>query len=43
MSVREDGIVAVVVAYQSGETIDACLQRLRDAAGGAQVRGVVNG
>ena len=43
MSVREDGIVAVVVAYQSGETIDACLQRLRDADGVAQVRVVDNG
>ncbi len=36
-------IVAVVVTCQSAETIDACLQRLRDADGVAQVRVVDNG
>ena len=39
----QDGIVAVVVAYRSGETIEACLQRLRDADGVTQVRVVDNG
>ena len=28
-----DGIAAVVVTYQSNETIDSCLRRLRDADG----------
>ncbi len=36
-------IVAVVVTYQSGSTIDACLTRLRAARGVAQVRVVDNG
>ena len=36
-------IVAVVVTYQSGCTIDACLTRLRAARGVAQVRVVDNG
>ncbi|WP_101926236.1 MULTISPECIES: glycosyltransferase family 2 protein [Luteimonas] len=36
-------IVAVVVTYQSGSTIDACLARLRAAQGVAQVRVVDNG
>ncbi len=39
----QGGIAAVVVAYQSAETIDACLQRLRDADGVVQVRVVDNG
>lgn len=37
------GIVAVVVAYRSGETIDGCLQRLREADGVVQIRVVDNG
>ena len=37
-----DGIVAVVVAYRSGETIDACLARLRNADQVEQVREVDN-
>jgi GT2 family glycosyltransferase len=40
---EQNGIVAVVVAYRSGETIEACLQRLRDADGVTQVRVVDNG
>jgi len=36
-------IVAVVVSYQSGSTIDACLKRLRAATGVAQIRVVDNG
>lgn len=37
------GIVAVVVSYQSGSTIEACLTRLRVAAGVTQIRVVDNG
>lgn len=37
------GIAAVVVAYRSAETIEACLRRLCDADGIAQVRVVDNG
>ncbi|MEN5427447.1 glycosyltransferase family 2 protein [Stenotrophomonas pennii] len=36
-------IVAVVVTYQSSSTIEACLQRLRDARGIAEIRVVDNG
>ncbi len=36
-------VVAVVVTYQSASTIDACLSRLRAAAGVTQVRVVDNG
>ncbi|GAB3059306.1 glycosyltransferase family 2 protein [Stenotrophomonas tumulicola] len=36
-------IVAVVVTFQSGSTIDACLQRLRDARDIAEIRVVDNG
>lgn len=36
-------IAAVVVSYNSGETLDACLQRLRDAGGVAAIRVVDNG
>lgn len=35
-------IAAVVVTYQSEETIDSCLRRLRDADGVAQIRVVDN-
>jgi GT2 family glycosyltransferase len=38
-----DGIVAVVVAYRSAETIAACLQHLRAAAGVTAIRVVDNG
>ena len=38
-----DGIAAVVVTYQSNETIDSCLRRLRDADGVVQIRVVDNG
>lgn len=38
-----DAIAAVVVTYQSADTIGECLQRLRGAAGVAQVRVVDNG
>jgi N-acetylglucosaminyl-diphospho-decaprenol L-rhamnosyltransferase len=37
------GIAAVVVTYQSAETIDSCLRRLRDAEGVMQIRVVDNG
>ncbi|MDH5832991.1 glycosyltransferase family 2 protein [Luteimonas kalidii] len=37
------GIAAVVVSYQSIDTIDACLARLRAAEGVAQIRVVDNG
>jgi len=37
------GIAAVVVTYQSAETIDSCLRRLRDAEGVVQIRVVDNG
>jgi N-acetylglucosaminyl-diphospho-decaprenol L-rhamnosyltransferase len=37
------GIAAVVVTYQSNETIDSCLRRLRDAEGVMQIRVVDNG
>jgi N-acetylglucosaminyl-diphospho-decaprenol L-rhamnosyltransferase len=37
-----DGIAAIVVTYQSAETIDACLGRLRAADGVAQIRVVDN-
>lgn len=37
-----DAIAAVVVSHRSAQTIDACLQRLRDADGVAQVRVVDN-
>ena len=37
------GIAAVVVTYQSNETIDSCLRRLRDADGVVQIRVVDNG
>jgi N-acetylglucosaminyl-diphospho-decaprenol L-rhamnosyltransferase len=37
------GIAAVVVTYRSAETIEACLRRLCDADGIAQVRVVDNG
>ena len=36
-------IVAVVVTFQSGSTLDACLQRLRDARDIAEIRVVDNG
>ena len=36
-------IAAVVVSYNSEETLDECLQRLRDAAGVAAIRVVDNG
>ena len=36
-------IVAVVVTYQSSSTIEACMQRLRDARGIAEIRVVDNG
>lgn len=36
-------IAAVVVTYRSAQTIDACLQRLRDARDVAQIRVVDNG
>ncbi|QNR97863.1 glycosyltransferase family 2 protein [Stenotrophomonas sp. 169] len=35
-------IVAVVVTYQSSSTIDACVQRLRDAHGIAEIRVIDN-
>ncbi|MFT4247086.1 MAG: glycosyltransferase family 2 protein [Pseudomonas sp.] len=38
-----DPIAAVVVTYQSGSTIDACLRRLRAAHGVAEIRVVDNG
>ena len=38
-----EGIAAVVVTYESAETIGECLQRLRAAEGIAQVRVVDNG
>lgn len=38
-----DAIAAVVVGYNSEETLDACLQRLRGAAGVAAIRVVDNG
>ena len=38
-----DAIAAVVVTYQSAETIELCLQRLRAADGVAQIRVVDNG
>lgn len=38
-----EGIAAVVVTYESAETIGECLQRLRAAEGVAQVRVVDNG
>ena len=38
-----DAIAAVVVTYQSAETIELCLQRLRTADGVAQIRVVDNG
>lgn len=37
-----DDIAVVVVTFQSEETIDACLRRLRDADGVAQIRVVDN-
>ena len=37
------GIAAVVVTYRSAETIEACLQRLREADGVTQIRVVDNG
>ncbi|HEY1101148.1 MAG TPA: glycosyltransferase family 2 protein, partial [Myxococcota bacterium] len=37
-----DAIAAVVVTYQSAETIELCLQRLRAAEGVAQIRVVDN-
>jgi N-acetylglucosaminyl-diphospho-decaprenol L-rhamnosyltransferase len=40
---NHDGIAAVVVSYQSAETIDDCLQRLRAADGVAAIRVVDNG
>lgn len=36
-------IAAIVVTYQSGSTIDACLSRLRQAQGVAEIRVVDNG
>ena len=36
-------IVAVVVTYQSSSTIEACMQRLREARGIAEIRVVDNG
>lgn len=36
-------IVAIVVTYQSGSTIEGCLQRLRDASDIAEIRVVDNG
>lgn len=36
-------IVAIVVTYQSGSTIEGCLQRLRDARDIAEIRVVDNG
>ncbi|HZX80097.1 MAG TPA: glycosyltransferase, partial [Lysobacter sp.] len=38
-----DAIVAVVVTYQSAETIELCLQRLRASAGVSAIRVVDNG
>jgi len=38
-----NAIAAVVVSYQSEETIDLCLRRLRDADGITQIRVVDNG
>lgn len=38
-----EGIAAVVVTYRSAETIELCLQRLRDADGVVQIRVVDNG
>lgn len=38
-----NAIAAVVVSYQSEETIDLCLRRLRDADGVTQIRVVDNG
>ncbi|WIH04411.1 glycosyltransferase family 2 protein [Xanthomonas translucens pv. graminis] len=38
----EQQMAVVVVTYESGSTIDACLQRLRAAAGVAQIRVVDN-
>ncbi|WP_267124974.1 glycosyltransferase family 2 protein, partial [Xanthomonas sacchari] len=38
----EQQIAVVVVTYESGSTIDACLQRLRAAAEVAQIRVVDN-
>lgn len=40
---EEPRIAAVVVTYRSGATLDACLGRLRAAAGVAQIRVVDNG
>lgn len=37
------GICAVVVSHESAATIDACLRRLRDAQGVAEIRVVDNG
>lgn len=42
-SAAHAGIVAVVVSYQSGSTIDTCLTRLRAASGVDQIRVVDNG
>ena len=42
-SAEHAGIVAVVVSYQSGSTIDTCLTRLRAASGVDQIRVVDNG
>ncbi|WP_045770545.1 glycosyltransferase family 2 protein [Xanthomonas albilineans] len=41
-SLREQPIAVVVVTYESGSTIDACLQRLRAAAEVGQIRVVDN-